>query len=116
VYVYSGSTTTGTLARDRKLFGSDFGGFSFATVGQFGSALAVGDFDGDGNQDLAVGAPRTTVNGAERAGAVFLYRGTDYSTVPPSEVQGAGAVSWGRVASGSIEDAFLIHQETEGVF
>jgi hypothetical protein len=82
VYVYSGSTSTGTLVRDRKLFGSDFGGFTLATVGQFGSALAVGDFDGDGRQDLAVGAPRTTVNGAETAGAVFLYRGTDRGLVP----------------------------------
>ncbi len=41
----------------------------------FGRALAVGDFDGDGRDDLAVGAP-----GENRdSGIVFLYRGTGTS-------------------------------------
>src|SRR5262249_12821426 len=39
------------------------------SVGQFGFALAAGDFDGDGRTDLAVGAPGT---GSED-GAVFVY-------------------------------------------
>lgn len=39
----------------------------------FGYSLAAGDFDGDGRDDLAVGAPGVTVNGQALAGAVFLF-------------------------------------------
>jgi hypothetical protein len=43
------------------------------TFAQFGSAVAVGDFDRDGRDDLAVGAPGSTVNGVWRAGRVCVY-------------------------------------------
>jgi hypothetical protein len=43
------------------------------TLAQFGSAVAVGDFDRDGRDDLAVGAPGSTVNGVWRAGRVCVY-------------------------------------------
>jgi hypothetical protein len=39
---------------------------------RLGTSLAVGDFDGDGDQDLAIGAPDDTVGGAG-AGRVDLY-------------------------------------------
>ena len=42
----------------------------------FGGALAAGDLNGDGRDDLAVGAKGETVNGAERAGAVFVLYGS----------------------------------------
>ncbi len=42
---------------------------------QFGFALASGDFDGDGCDDLAVGAPEEALNNAP-FGVVYLYRGT----------------------------------------
>lgn len=38
----------------------------------FGSALAAGDLDGDGRDELLVGAPHATVDQATRAGAVFV--------------------------------------------
>jgi len=41
---------------------------------RFGSALAGGDFDGDGFQDLAVGAPLASVGGKHGAGKVFVFR------------------------------------------
>lgn len=39
----------------------------------FGATLATGDFDGDGRDDLAVGAPQT----GQRWGAVVAYMGSD---------------------------------------
>ena len=56
-----------------KSLGTNEGGDGFA------SALAVGDFDGDGFQDLAVGAPGEDVPGYP-GGAVFLYKGTGGAT------------------------------------
>jgi phosphodiesterase/alkaline phosphatase D-like protein len=41
----------------------------------FGAALAVGDFNGDGFGDVAVGAPNDAVGGV-RTGAVFVYSGS----------------------------------------
>ncbi|HEY2881719.1 MAG TPA: FG-GAP repeat protein, partial [Pirellulales bacterium] len=42
----------------------------------FGSALAAGDFNGDGFADLAVGAPGQTVGGNANAGAVNVIYGS----------------------------------------
>ena len=41
-----------------------------------GYALAASDFDDDGFDDLAVGAPGETFGAAERAGAVYVYAGS----------------------------------------
>ena len=45
------------------------------TQSELGAALAVGDFDGDGANDLAIGAPGATVQGRAAAGAVFVLAG-----------------------------------------
>lgn len=44
-------------------------------VDEFGMELAVGDFDNDGFEDLAVGAPSEAI-GEIDAGAVFLFQGS----------------------------------------
>lgn len=53
--------------------------FSLRSLGQpggsFGYALAGGDFDGDGNFELAVGQPYAEVAGAPYAGRVLVLRG-----------------------------------------
>lgn len=41
----------------------------------FGNALAVGDFDNDGHDDLAIGAQGYAINGQEGEGAVFIAHG-----------------------------------------
>jgi hypothetical protein len=43
---------------------------------EYGTALAVGDFDGDGIGDLAVGAPGKRYPDVAGQGAVVLYRGS----------------------------------------
>lgn len=62
---------------------------------QFGAALAAGDFNGDGRDDLAVGSPYRDINGKVNAGSVTIL----YSNAS------------GLDASGSIE----AHQDTGNV-
>ncbi len=50
----------------------------------FGSAIAVGDFGGDGRDDLVIGAPSTDVGANPSAGSVYVYAGeADESFAPP---------------------------------
>jgi hypothetical protein len=42
----------------------------------FGRYLAAGDFDGDGDDELAIAAPGAPVNGVPQAGTVTIVRGT----------------------------------------
>ena len=51
------------------------GGYDSTQHAQMGTALAVGDFNNDGFDDLAVGLPAEAVNGQASAGAVLVYFG-----------------------------------------
>lgn len=44
---------------------------------RFGAALAAGDFDADGRDDLAIGTPGETIGGDDDAGGVTVLYGTD---------------------------------------
>ena len=44
---------------------------------QFGAALAVGDFDGDARDDLAIGVPGEDIGHDVAAGRVIVLRGSD---------------------------------------
>lgn len=49
---------------------------SSAAGDQFGSVLGIGDFNGDGRDDLAVGVPLDEVNGVRDVGAVNVLYGS----------------------------------------
>ena len=53
---------------------------------RYGKALAAGDFDGDGRDDLAVGIPREDLGSIKDAGAVQLYYGGASGLVKRPEV------------------------------
>lgn len=63
-----------------KLYG-DFGS-SNQEGDQFGQAMVAADFDADGHTDLAVGAPQKTIDGMQRRGAVYMFKGTDTTFAP----------------------------------
>jgi len=75
-----------------------------------GASLAVGDFDGDGKDDLAIGAPGYDVYGAPNAGAVYVLTGfqaadsgqTVYlSSLVPS-YRSRAMMLWGKTAKESV--------------
>ena len=75
VYVYSGGEGLNAAARPEvSVVGDDAGG-------RLGSTLACGDVDGDGLDELFVGAPGVNgEDGVVEAGAVFAFTGVDSFT------------------------------------
>ncbi|HEX8104125.1 MAG TPA: FG-GAP-like repeat-containing protein, partial [Solirubrobacteraceae bacterium] len=66
----------------------------------FGAALAAGDADGDGRDDLAVGAPAEGGGALAEAGAVHLLRGA-----ATTGLSGAGSQLWSQASTGVADDA-----------
>jgi hypothetical protein len=59
----------------------------------FGAALASGDFNHDGRDDLAVGAPGKAVSGVAAVGQIFLYRGTVNGLVAHAAIAQVGVLA-----------------------
>ncbi|HTJ41730.1 MAG TPA: FG-GAP-like repeat-containing protein [Kofleriaceae bacterium] len=76
-------------------------GIALDNTDRFGAALAAGDFDGDGVDDLAVGIPRRTVGGKTDAGAVQVLHGRANGTFTTGKLWTAGAVPTGVVTQGA---------------
>ena len=92
VYVYGPAVATPRRSRSRRAKGYEaYRGRSALTLRQtviggqagdrFGAALAVGDFDDDGLDDLAVGAPYWEEGSRTDHGAVFTYSGQAQGTI-----------------------------------
>ena len=66
----SGEVSIPSLEQDATLSGKE-------AFGQFGAAVAAADIDGDGVDDIIVGANRSSGNGEERAasGAIYIFAG-----------------------------------------
>jgi hypothetical protein len=74
VVVYFGDAAgTFQAVAPRRLSQIDSG---LEAVDHHGFALCAGDFDGDGFDDLAVGAPSEAIGAIDDAGAVFVYPGS----------------------------------------
>ncbi|MEM9509992.1 MAG: integrin alpha, partial [Cyanobacteria bacterium P01_E01_bin.35] len=52
----------------------------------FGEALGAGDFNGDGFDDLAVGAPGEAPGPDSKSGAAFVFNGTSSGLTPVQEL------------------------------
>jgi len=60
----------------------------------FGSALAAGDFDGDGFADLAIGSPRENTKAGHNTGRVVVLRGS------AEGLRAGGVQSWNEGSAG----------------
>ena len=65
----------------------------------FGSGVQAGDFDGDGLDDLAVGAAYEDINGIENVGAVFLFHGGEENLSPWTKIIDQGELD----ANGAVD-------------
>ncbi|GMU65602.1 MAG: hypothetical protein AMXMBFR36_18760 [Acidobacteriota bacterium] len=85
VNVFYGSSS-GLASPRVQSFDEDTAGIpgSAAGLDQFGFELACADFDADGHDDLAVGAPTKTIDGDIFAGAVFVLPGSAIGLVATS--------------------------------
>ena len=65
-----------------------------------GEALASGDFDGDGRNDIVIGAPGLDAPGLPHAGAVYLISAADLRAVDAADGSADQAIHLAHVASG----------------
>lgn len=80
-----------------------------------GAAVAAGDFDADGYDDLAIGVPREDVPGAADAGAVVILHGSiDGLGAERSQQRWAGSGLPGRSATGDQFGAALAAGDFDG--
>lgn len=74
---------------------------------RFGSALAAGDFDDDGNDDLAIGVPGENFDGNSNAGWVHVLYGSDDG--------GSGSSSTSKDGGLSTKNDDVWHQDIDGI-
>ncbi|REJ75125.1 MAG: hypothetical protein DWQ36_06140 [Acidobacteria bacterium] len=75
VHVLFGGVAGLTFADARTITEGDLFGAVSTSSAEFGKVLAVGDFDGDGCDDLAIGVPEVDQGGLDDVGAVWEIPG-----------------------------------------
>ncbi len=88
VHILYGSNTGLTARGDQLWHQGKIGLTSNESGDRFGRALAVGDFNEDGTDDLAIGIPNKNVNRFSSAGAVIILNGS------PSGLSEIGSTLW----------------------
>lgn len=83
-----------TAAGDLEILGA-------APGDELGITVASGDFDGDGEDDLAIGAHGADPHGRAEAGATYLVRGGQAMPAPPATIDLASAAAAGLTLEGA---------------
>ena len=73
---------------------ADFAPETADPIDEFGSALAAGDFDADGADDLAIGVPLEDLGPIATAGMVHVIHGTTTQIVAAEGALSAGKQTW----------------------
>jgi len=78
VHIIYGTSASGLASTDAQAFSQNTSGVLDVCEANdlFGSAIAAGDFDNDGFDDLAIGVPGETVGGQAGAGAIQILYGS----------------------------------------
>ena len=103
--VYGASS--GLTSSGNQLFDQDTSGVANSPEGgdRFGRSLAAGDFDDDGYDDLAIGAPYEDTSGKDNAGVIHILFGTG------SGLTGTGSqyFNQGNVGGGTEKNDYFGH-------
>jgi hypothetical protein len=79
---------------DDQVWHRQLGGVSAEPDDWYGAAVAMGDFNNDGYDDLAIGIPGATINGQAGAGAVQIFYGS------PQGLTNSGVQNFSRASTG----------------